>query len=150
MTDNSGLTRRTVLGTIGGISLVAFAGCSSDDESGSSTTGTSDQTTTEGATGTGTGTEAYGSNAGSNALGFEIDYSGEWRGTITTDGQQQSIDGYGTREGNITPPPDYAAITAQKEEERGELTVKFFYDGEVVQSGSTRADYGTVTISVTY
>lgn len=96
-----------------------------------------------------TETPGYGQNVGQNAIGWSVDYIGEWHGSISTDGQQQSIEGYGMKQGNITPPPNYASITAQKEDTGMDtLSVKFFYDGEVIQESSTTAEYGVVTASV--
>ena len=153
--DGAGRTRRAVLTAIPPAAIVALAGCMSNSESESNTEASTstEQTTTatpsSSPTETQTGTEASGSNASSDTLVFTIEYAGDWQGSITADGQQQSIDGYGYREGNITPAPDYAAMSVQKRDKIGELVIAFHYNGEVIQQGSTTADYGVVSISVT-
>ncbi len=84
-----------------------------------------------------------------------ISFSGGWSGAIGVDGNQASYDGFGSRTIDVRDDCDLAVVAViQKgfddttfEAYSGTLTVSILDNGEVVESGSTSADFGVVSVS---
>ena len=77
---------------------------------------------------------------------IEIESDTSWMGSIGGDGSSRSIDGHGSQTWKLT---GYTVVSAviQKTTEYGYLTVRILKDGKIVDSQTTTAAYGVVTVS---
>jgi ribosomal protein L37E len=74
-----------------------------------------------------------------------IESDTSWMGSIGGDGSSKSISGYGSATYDVTGYIVSAAI--QKQTSYGYLTVKIVRDGKILDSQTTTAPYGVVTVS---
>jgi hypothetical protein len=110
MKQNISVTRRRVLKATGATIATGLAGCTSSGyQAGSSD---SDENS-EGELDKG----GLGKKAGSDALGYSIDYWGQWSGSLTAPSKTRSISGTGFVNGRVYPLPDYLGLSVQKREE---------------------------------
>ena len=164
MNGNKDVSRRTVLRatgvTMASIGTLSIAGCTQDNDDllddgsyrNNDLDGDGVDEGDEGEQSSGSsneGTPALGQSAGPNSLGYEIEYCCSWSGSLSFPSQSRSIEGTGRVTGRANPLPDYMGLTVQKHASGGDiLTARIFYDGEVLNEGSTSAEYGVVSISV--
>lgn len=137
---------------VGLILLVAIGAMVSPDKTTttpSTTNTTTTPATTTPATNT-TTTPATTPSSSSSASGTQVQviYSGSWTGSYGDISGQQSIDGSGSKTIDMPGSPDIVSIVFQKKDGRsGTLTANIIKDGQVVESKSTSAAYGVVTVA---
>ena len=84
------------------------------------------------------------------AIRIKIIYPGSWSGNYADLGSSKSVDGTGTETFTISNPEFVVSAVFQKEDDSDRtLTVEILKDGKVVESESTSASYGVVTVSYT-
>jgi hypothetical protein len=77
-----------------------------------------------------------------------VDYTGEWQGSVSTDGSARSIDGQDSQTIDIEGSPSIISANAQKEDDSDrQLTIQIREDGSVVKEASTTAAYGMAQVS---
>jgi len=76
---------------------------------------------------------------------IEITSDTSWSGSIGADGSSRTIEGYGNENWKVTGIIAVAVI--QKQTEYGFLTVRILRDGTVLDSQTTTAAYGVVSVS---
>lgn len=127
---------------IGLILIVAFAGMFSSDQ----TTTTTPTTNTTVSTPTTTTSD---SNSSTTASGIQVrvNYSGSWTGNYGDESGSQSVEGSGTKTFTISGSPSVVSAVFQKYDGgSGTLTVEILENGVVVESRSTSAEYGVVSL----
>ena len=92
------------------------------------------------------------SNNSNNSTGsgtqIEVNYSGSQQGNYGESSGHQSVDGTGTKKFDIPGDPLVVSACFQKRDaSKGTLIVSILKDGKVVESKSTSAQYGVVSIS---
>jgi hypothetical protein len=136
------MLRATGVATLS-VGTLTIAGCTSENELADDSSDGGDDS------GDSSESAGLGRNADSGELGFEIEYCCSWSGSLTSPSSSRSIDGTGTQTGRVYPAPDYLGLTAQKRSSGMDvLTARIFYEGDVLNEGSTSAEYGVVSINV--
>ncbi len=87
-------------------------------------------------------------NSNDGNIQIKIIYSGSWSGSIGDDSGQRSVDGRGTQVFDMKGGTVVAVI--QKMDSGGTLTVQILQDGKVIETQSTSAEYGVVSVSHTF
>ncbi|MCU4974859.1 hypothetical protein OB955_19245 [Halobacteria archaeon AArc-m2/3/4] len=84
-----------------------------------------------------------------DGLQVRILYDGDWSGAVGEEGSTQSVEGNGDETLDVSDDAMIVSATAQKQDASDdELVVQILNDGEIIEEGSTTADYGVVGISV--
>ncbi len=131
---------------IGLILIVAFYGFSSPDKNTATTapvTNVSNTTPT-------TPTTPTTSNSSSSATGIQVQviYDGSWTGNYGDVSGSQSVDGSGSQTYSLTGSPSIVSVVFQKSDGgSGTLTANILQNGQVVETKSTSAAYGVVSVS---
>ena len=82
-----------------------------------------------------------------SGIQVKVSYSGSWQGSYGDESGQQSVDGSGTKTFDMGSPNIVSAVFQKMNGGHGTLTVEIIEDGTVVESKSTSAAYGVVTVS---
>ena len=138
---------------LGIILIIAIAAMASPDNT--STTPTNDTTTTPTTTtptttdnSTTPTTSSSGSSSSASGVQVQVSYSGSWTGNYGDTSGQQSVDGSGSKTFDISDNPDIISAVFQKNDDgSGTLTANIIQDGQVVETKSTSAAYGEVTVT---
>lgn len=78
----------------------------------------------------------------------QVNYDGEWQGSISAGGSSRSVQGSGSETIEVDGSPDIISANAQKQDDgSGELTIQILEDGEVVEETSTSAEYGVAQVT---
>jgi hypothetical protein len=80
-----------------------------------------------------------------STFSIKIESNTSWSGSIGADGSSRTIEGYGSETWKVTGTIAVAVI--QKQTEYGYLTVSILRDGRVLDSQTTTAAYGVVSVS---
>jgi hypothetical protein len=100
--------------------------------------------------GCGLGPVSEESSSDSGDLSVIINYQGEWRGAIGTDGSTRSVDGSGREKFEIEGSPTVVSVTATKvDDSGGQLSASICMDDRVLTESKTTAEYGGVSMSET-
>ena len=154
--QNNGGKAAIIIGVccVGLILIVAIGGMLSPDKTTTTpattnTTTTPATTTTTPATTNDTTTPDTTSSSSSSSSGVEVQVSGSgsWSGSYGDTSGQQSVDGSGTQTFQMDNPDIVSAVFQKKSGGSGTLTVEIIENGNVVESKSTSAEYGVVTVS---
>jgi hypothetical protein len=129
---------------VGLILILAISGMFSSDKTATTAppvTNTSTSTPTQ----TTTNTTSTSTNTG---LQIHIIYSGSWSGSYGDESGQQSIDGTGDKIITLSGNPNIVSVVMQKQDGgSGTLTVEILENGKVLETRSTSAEYGVVSVS---
>lgn len=87
------------------------------------------------------------SSSSNSGVQIQVSYSGSWQGSYGDEAGQQSVDGSGTKTYSLDNPTIVSACFQKMDSGHGTLTVKIIKDGSVVQTKSTSAQYGVVSVS---
>lgn len=90
------------------------------------------------------------SNSSSSASGIQVKVSdsGSWSGSYGDTSGSQTVDGSGSKTFEVTGSPSVVSACFQKKDGgSGTLTVEILEDGNVVETKSTSAQYGVVSIA---
>ena len=132
---------------IGLIILFAIASMASPDKNTTTAPANTTATTTPVPATTTSSTNTTSSSSGSGTQ-VQVTYSGSWTGNYGDTSGSQSVDGKGTKTFTISGDPDIVSAVFQKSSDSsGTLTVNIIKDGQIVETKSTSAAYGVVTVS---
>lgn len=87
------------------------------------------------------------SSSSASGIQVQVSYSGSWQGSYGDESGQQSVDGSGTKIFNMGSPNIVSAVFQKMDSGHGTLTVEIIENGMVVESKSTSATYGVVSVS---
>jgi len=78
-----------------------------------------------------------------------IDYSGKWQGNLGADFKIKSIDGRGSSWYTFSGAKTSISVYGQKMDDSSkELSIRVYYNGDLVDEGSTDAAYGVCMVPV--
>ena len=109
-----------------------------------STTTTSPSTTTNTTTAP---ASTSSSSSGASGVQVQVIYSGSWSGNYGDVSGSQSVDGTGSKTFSMDNPDIVSAVFQKSGGGSGTLTVNIIKDGQVVETKSTSAEYGVVSVS---
>jgi len=88
------------------------------------------------------------STSDASGVQIKVNSSGSWSGSYGDESGQQSIDGTGSKTITMEGNPSIVSATFQKQSGgSGKLTVSIIKDGSVLETKSTTAAYGVVSVS---
>lgn len=88
-----------------------------------------------------------GSGTGGGLTGFKVTGSGCWSGSFGNLGRSSSIDGCGSKDVSWACDGVLVAVVQKDDEGSWTLGVQILLNGRVIQSSSTSAGFGVVTVS---
>jgi len=133
---------------LGIILIVAISGMMSPDKTTTTTPTTTPAPTTTAPTSTNTTSTSSSSTASASGTQVRVTYSGSWTGNYGDVSGSQSVEGTGSKTFDISGSPDIVSAVFQKSGGgSGTLTVDILQNGQVLETKSTSAQYGVVSVS---
>ncbi len=132
---------------VGIIILFAIGSMVSPDKNTSTTP--TNTTTTPVTTTTAPSTNSGSSSTTTSGSGTQVQviYSGSWTGNYGDSSGGQSVDGTGSKTFTMSGNPDVVSAVFQKSgDNSGTLTVNILQNGQIVETKSTSAAYGVVSV----
>lgn len=133
---------------VGLIILFAIGSMVSPDKNTATTSNNTTTTTTPvPATSTPSSDSSSSSSTTSGDVQIQVSYSGSWTGNYGDASGSQSVEGTGSKTYTISGDPNVVSAVFQKSSDSsGTLTVNIIKNGQVVETKSTSASYGVVSV----
>jgi hypothetical protein len=133
---------------VGLILLFAIGSMVSPDKNTATTSTNATNTTTPiPATSTSSSDSSNSSSTTSEDVQIQVTYSGSWTGNYGDSSGSQSVEGSGSKTYTISGDPNVVSAVFQKSGDgNGTLTVNIIKSGQIVETKSTSASYGVVSV----